>query len=535
MDQKGDAFSHEERKQLGYTGLLPPVVRTIKQQSDIIMQNLRRKSTQIEKYTFLRSILSSNPTLFYYTLIRNVKEIMPVIYTPTVGEACQKYSDEIFPHHGVFLPATEKGKFKKILRNWPYRDIRVIVVTDGERILGLGDLGANGMGIPVGKLSLYTACAGVPPQQTLPVTLDMGTNNKDFLKKDSNYIGLRQPRLEGKAFDDVVDEFVDAVKECFPKALIQWEDFGNGNAFRMLEKYRDNVCSFNDDIQGTACVVLGGLVSASHLTQKPLDQHRFLFLGAGEAGVGIGDLIAYYLVDEKACTSLEEARERIFFVDSKGLVCQSRKNLPHHKQRYAHNIAEKVTTFENAVETLRPTAIIGVSAQSGTFTKSIIEKMSDYNDRPIIFALSNPTNKSECTAQEAYTHSQGRAIFASGSPFDPVEYRGRTFIPGQGNNAYVFPGIGMGALVSEAKTIPEEIFLVAARALARTVSEEELESGLVYPPIESIRDVSLLIAEAVAGYVFEKGLGREKGGGNNVSGLVKKHFYNPDYKIGSKL
>ena len=534
MDVKGDGSTLEERRRLGLLGLLPPAVRTLQQQSHLVMANLRMKEAEIEKYTFLRSMLASNPTLFYYTLINNVKEILPIVYTPIVGEACQKYSDVIFPHHGMFLPATEKGNFQQILRNWPHKDVRVIVVTDGQRILGLGDLGANGMGIPVGKLSLYTACAGVPPQQTLPVTLDVGTNTKSILE-NPNYIGLKQKRLQGKEFDEIVEEFVSAVQICFPKALIQWEDFGNENAFRVLDKYRDSVCSFNDDIQGTACVVLGGLLSASILTEKPLADHKFLFLGAGEAGVGIGDLIAYYLLHEKAFSSIEEARKRIYFVDSKGLVCQSRNNLAHHKQRYAHDLPS-VTSFEEAVDIIKPTTIIGVSARPSTFTKSIITKMSQYNKRPIIFSLSNPTNKSECTAAEAYTHSNGRAIFASGSPFDQVEFKGKTFVPGQGNNAYVFPGIGMGAIVSEARTIPEDIFLVAAKALAAQVSREELERGLVYPPIERIREVSYRIAEEVAGFAFRTGIAGAKEPVDVVD-LVKKHVYQPGYGGGlsSKL
>jgi malate dehydrogenase (oxaloacetate-decarboxylating)(NADP+) len=388
------------------------------------------------------------------------------------------------------------------------------------------------MGIPVGKLSLYTACAGVPPHQTLPITLDMGTNTKAILD-NPNYIGLKQPRLQGKEFDEVMEEFVRAVQYCFPKALIQWEDFGNANAFRVLETYRETVCSFNDDIQGTACVVLGGLISAIGLTKKPLKDHTFLFLGAGEAGVGIGDLIAYYLVKEEGLPSLEEARRKIYFVDSKGLVCQSRVNLPHHKQRYAHDVPA-VRTLEEAVDSLKPTALIGVSAQAATFTQSVIEKMNQINKQPIVFALSNPTHKAECTAEEAYKYSKGQAIFASGSPFDPVHFNGQTYVPGQGNNAYVFPGIGMGAIVSEARTIPDDIFLVAAKALASQVAEEELEQGLVYPPIESFRDVSFQIAEAVADYAFSTGIARRERPAH-VGALVRTYFYRPAYKNLAKL
>lgn len=493
------------------------------------MSNLARQATPLDKYVYLRTILSWNQELFYFALTRYVDQLMPIVYTPTVGEACVRYSDILLPpgpSGGLFLPHTAAASFDQILQNWPHPDVRVIVVTDGERILGLGDLGANGMGIPVGKLSLYAACAGIHPRYTLPITLDMGTNNKKLLD-NSAYIGLRTPRITGDAFDAVLESFVSAVTRRWPKVLIQWEDFGNTNAFRLLDRYRRSVCSFNDDIQGTACVALAGLLAAAKLSKKSLAEQTFLFLGAGEAGTGIGDLIAYYLVQSNTVASVEEAHKRIFYVDSQGLVCKSRTNLAHHKLPYAHDVPF-LNTFEEAVATLKPSAIIGVCTQPQTFTKPIIEMMASFNERPVIFALSNPTSKSECTAEQAYTWSGGRAIFASGSPFDPVVYNGKTFHPGQGNNAYVFPGIGLGVIASEASVVPEEMFLTAADTLANLVTDAHLNEGLVYPPLSEIRKVSMAIGVAVATQAFDLKIARAAKPAS-IDALVRSYFYEPAY------
>ena len=524
---KGDAFSAEERRALGLEGLLHPAVRSLDEQTRVVLLNLARKSSGLEKYVFLRQLQSSNSVLFYHTLIQHIDLIMPLVYTPVVGEACVRYSELYLPPAGLFLPHTASARFPELLRNWPEHDVRVIVVTDGERILGLGDLAANGMGIPVGKLALYSACAGIHPRHTLPITLDMGTNTQAILQ-DPNYIGLRAPRIHGADFDRVLADFVAAVTARFPRALIQWEDFGNTNAFRLLDAYRHSVCSFNDDIQGTACVALSGLLTACRLAGQPLAAQRFLFLGAGEAGVGIGDLLAYHLHKAEGVATLEEARRRIFFVDSQGLVCKARLDgLQAHKRHYAHDVPF-IASFADAVQQLRPSAIIGVSTIPGSFSRPVVEAMAAINARPIIFALSNPTSKSECTAEQAYTWSDGRAIFASGSPFDEVLYKGQRFHPGQGNNAYVFPGIGLGIIAAEAATVSEDMFLAAARALSDMVSPQHLAENRVYPPLSEIRHVSFNIAVAVAELAFATNVARAPKP-ESIPALIKSHVYEPAY------
>jgi malate dehydrogenase (oxaloacetate-decarboxylating)(NADP+) len=403
--------------------------------------------------------------------------------------------------------------------------VEVIVVTDGERILGLGDLGASGMGIPVGKLSLYTACAGIDPQYTLPITLDMGTNNQDF-QKDPLYLGLRHPRVQGQEFDEFMEEFVNAVKERFPRALLQFEDFGNHNAFRLLETYRNQLPSFNDDIQGTAAVTLAGIYGSLRITGKPLSEQKFVFLGAGEAGIGIGELFVSAMVEDGL--SEEEARLRCWFVDSRGLVVKSRTDLRPHKLAFAHD-AEFQPDLLSAVKELKPTAIIGVSGQPRMFTQPIVEAMAEMNDRPIVFSLSNPTSKSECTAEEAYVWSGGTAIFASGSPFDPVKYNGHTFVPGQGNNSYVFPGIGLGVVVSQATQVTDEMFLAAARTLAQLTDEEDLGLGRVYPPLSDIRDISAQIAKAVVKIAVRDGLARADLPEDPID-VIRAKMYQPVYE-----
>ncbi|MBZ0284349.1 MAG: NAD-dependent malic enzyme [Anaerolineae bacterium] len=499
---KGTAFTPEERDALGLRGLLPPRIFTLQEQQVRVLENLRKKPNNLEKYIYLTALQNRNERLFYRTLIDNIEELVPILYTPTVGQACQEYG-HIFRHpQGIFISAEDRGKIRDVLHNWPYDDVRVIVVTDGERILGLGDLGANGMGIPVGKLYLYTACAGINPEQTLPITIDAGTENDELLE-DPLYIGLRQRRVRGADYDALIAEFVDAVQEVFPKAVLQFEDFGNANAFRLLQTYQDKICTFNDDIQGTAGVTLAGVYSALLLTKGKLAEQKFLFLGAGEAGIGIADLIVAEMVragmDEKA------ARERCWFFDSKGLVVASRNDLASHKRRYAHEGAF-LTDFLTAVETVKPTALIGVSGQPRTFTRPVVEAMTRFNKQPIIFALSNPTSKSECTAQEAYEWTNGQAVYASGSPFDPVTINGRTIVPGQANNAYVFPGVGLGIVASGAKRVTDSMFAAAARALAEQVGEEDLQMGRIYPSLSRIRSVSAVIALAVAEEAYRAGL-----------------------------
>ena len=498
---------------------------TLAQQAEKVLSNIRHKATDLDKYTYLVSLQERNATLFYRVVMDNLSEMMPIIYTPTVGQACQKYALIFRRPQGLFISSQDRGRLKELLRNWPHSDVRMIVVTDGERILGLGDLGACGMGIPVGKLSLYTACAGLPPDQCLPIMLDVGTNNQT-LRDDPLYIGLAQERLRGPVYDELVEEFVTAVQEIFPKACIQFEDFGNTNAFRMLHKYRDRVCTFNDDIQGTAGVTLSGLYSSLRLTGGKLTDKKFLFLGAGEAGVGICNLIVQALMAEGLTEAA--AREKCWLVDSKGLVTRSRTDLAEHKLPYAHDHAAMPDLLA-AVEALKPTALIGVSGMPASFTEPVVKAMGRLNARPVIFALSNPTSKAECTAEQAYTWTEGRAIFASGSPFPPFTFEGTTHVSGQGNNSYIFPGVGLGVIASESTRVTDEMFFVAAKTLASLVTEEDLAMGSVYPDLQRIREVSGKIAVAVAEVVFARKL-TSMSRPRDISDYVQAQMYQPEYQ-----
>lgn len=500
---KGTAFTERERDVLGIRGLLPPRVFSLEEQMQRTLNSVRGKPSNIEKYIYLTQLQNRNEILFYRLVMEHIEEMVPLIYTPTVGEACLQYGSIYRRPRGMFIGLRERGHIAEMLRHWPQPGVRLIVVTDGERILGLGDLGALGMGIPVGKLSLYTACAGVHPGYCLPITLDVGTENASLLS-GSAYIGIREKRVRGAEYDAFIEEFVLAVKEVFPKALLQWEDFGNLNAFRLLHDYRKRILSFNDDIQGTAAVALAGVIGALSLTKSSLKQQKILFLGAGEAGTGIADLYVAAAMAEGLTEA--EARGRCWFVDSKGLLVKNRGDkLAHHKLPYAHE-HPFVATLAEAVNVLKPTALIGVSGTPQTFTKEIVTAMSAFNERPIIFALSNPTSKAECTAEQAYGWSDGRAIFASGSPFAPVELNGRRHVPGQGNNIYIFPGVGLGALVAESREVTDAMFLAAAKTLASLVGPEDLAVGRVYPSLTKIRSVSLAIATAVAEEAHRAGL-----------------------------
>jgi malate dehydrogenase (oxaloacetate-decarboxylating)(NADP+) len=520
---KGTAFSENERDQLGLRGLLPPCVLTMQAQAERILINLRSLPTDLEKYVALNALHDRNEALFFRVVCDNIDEIQPIIYTPTVGLACQKYGLIFQRPRGMFISANERGHIAEVLKNWPYQ-AKLIVVTDGERILGLGDLGANGMGIPVGKLSLYSACAGVHPELCLPVVLDVGTNNEEFLR-DPYYLGLRQKRLTGAAYDEFVDEFMTAARETFPGVLIQFEDFANHSAFRLLHKYRDNACVFNDDIQGTAAVALAGLFSALRVSGARLEDQRLLFLGAGEAATGIADLVVSAMV--AAGMSEAEALRRNWLVDSRGLVVRGRDGLSGHKIRYAHDHTA-IADFATAIKTLKPTAIIGVAAVGGAFTPEVLRTMAELNERPIVFALSNPTSKSECSAEDAYRYTGGRALFACGSPFDPVKLNGTTFVPRQGNNSYIFPGVGLGAIACGSRLVTDEMFMTAAHTLAGCVNPDDLGQGSLYPALPRIREVSARIATAVANVAYQNGLA-DGPPPNDLSGFIEGQMYDPNY------
>ena len=522
---KGTAFTEAERDALGLRGLLPPHVANQREQVARVLENFRRKANDLEKYINLSALHDRNEALFFRILMDYPDEMTPIVYTPTVGLACQQFGHIFQRPRGIFVSAKDRGRVAEVLANWPTRDVKIIVVSDGERILGLGDLGANGMGIPVGKLSLYTACAGVHPGQALPVLLDAGTNNPQLLS-DPLYIGLHENRLTGKAYDDLVDEFITAARKTFPGVVIQFEDFANHNAFRLLRKYENEIPTFNDDIQGTAAVTVSGLLSALRVKGGKLSEQVLLFQGAGEAAAGIADLAVEAMKSEGLPEA--QARKRVFLFDSHGLVTKARTDLAHHKLPYAHEHAA-VATLVGAVKAVKPTAIIGVAAVGGAFNREVVEAMAALNERPIIFALSNPTSKSECTAEQAYRWTAGRALFACGSPFDPVEIFGKRFVPRQGNNSYIFPGVGLGAIVSGTTRITQPMFMAAARALAELVTEEDLAQGSLYPPLSGIREVSAKIATEVVKIAFREKLATVPEP-PDVLAFVRSKMYEPDYE-----
>lgn len=523
---KGTAFTEAERDALGLRGLLPPLVRNMEQQLLRVMTNIRSKTSDIEKYLYLQGLQDRNETLFYRTLQDNLEELMPIVYTPTVGRGCQEFGRSFRRPRGLYISADDIGRVRSVVANWEADDVQVILPTDGERILGLGDLGANGMGIPIGKLSLYTVCAGIHPAKCLPVMIDVGTENESLLE-DPLYLGLKRHRLRGAAYDALITEFIEACMERWPRALLQFEDFANQNAFRLLEEWRHRICTFNDDIQGTGSVALAGVLSSLRVTGRPITSEKVLFLGAGEAATGIGEMIVATMMEE----GLDEAqaRARCWFVDSKGLVVASRTDLTHHKKPWAHQ-ADFLPDLASAIEELKPTCLIGASGMPGCFTPEILAAMGRINERPVIFALSNPTSKAECTAEAAYVHTEGRALFASGSPFAAVHWQGRTFLPGQGNNAYIFPGVGLGAVASGAREVTDRMFLTAARTLASLVTAAELETGCLYPSLTRIREVSRVIALAVAQQAFDEGLATFERPADLAS-WVEGFVYTPEYPV----
>ena len=524
---KGTAFTDGERTLLGLHGFLPPRVTTQEQQVARILESVRGASSDLDRYIALTALQDRNEHLFYRTVMDHVPEMLPILYTPTVGEACKRFSHIFRRPRGLYLCPRDRGRIRVLLRNWPAtEEVAVIVVTDGERILGLGDLGANGMGIPIGKLSLYTACAGVHPGRTLPVMLDVGTENAG-LREDPLYVGLPQRRLRGVEYDALVDEFVTAVAEVFPSAVLQFEDFATDNAIKLLARYRDRTCTFNDDIQGTAAVALAGLYASTRITGRPLHEQRLVFFGAGSAATGIADLVARAMAEEGLDPG--EARARIALVDSQGLVTSDRASLAAHKRPYAIAAAPQADLL-GAVDALRPTTLVGVSAVPNTFTEPVLRSMAATNDRPVIFALSNPTSRAECTAQEAYRWTGGRAIFASGSPFAPVTLDGRTWVPRQGNNAYIFPGLGLGVTLVHSRRVTESMFAAAARRLAALATDADLAQGSLYPPLDRIMEVSAEVAVAVAEVAYGEGLAALPRP-DDLPAFVRANRYVPRYPL----
>ncbi|MSR45057.1 MAG: NAD-dependent malic enzyme [Phycisphaerales bacterium] len=535
---KGMAFTEEEREAFGLLGLLPDGIESMAVQLDRARLQFDLQHSDLAKYQYLSALQDRQERLFYALLRSDFDRYMPIVYTPTVGEACQKFGHILRRPKGMYLSVRHKGHLAKILRNWPEKDVRFIVVTDGERILGLGDQGVCGMGIPVGKLALYTACAGVPPEVTLPIVLDVGTNNAGF-RDDPLYPGLRHPRISGDPYFSFVDEFVDAVQEVFPRCCIQFEDFTNKHAMPLLLRYRDKVCCFNDDIQGTASVAVAGLFGACRMTATRLCDHRLLFMGAGSAAVGIADLFVQQLMSEGVAES--DALQRCWFVNSRGLVHATMPNLPDYLQRYGQDVSQlklpagaaasadsPLKNLSDVVELVRPTAIVGVSTVAHAFDERVIRAMARINARPIIFPLSNPTSKSECTAEEAIRWSDGRAIVATGSPFPPMHFGGRLFVPGQGNNVYIYPAVGMAVFVTEARRVTDAMFLCAAKALADQTTDQDLSVGLIYPPVSSILETSVGVAIAVARLIFKLGLARVPEP-TDISQFVRERVYDPGF------
>jgi malate dehydrogenase (oxaloacetate-decarboxylating)(NADP+) len=521
---KSTAFTEAEKQALGLVGLVPDVTETEELQLRRVMMQLGQKNTDLDRYIYLINLLDHDETLFYRTVMSDPARFLPIVYDPTIGEACLKFGHIYRQARGMYLSITRRGKVKEILKNWPQKDVRFICVTDGGRILGLGDLGANGAGIPIGKLQLYTACAGVPPQYLLPMYLDAGTNNDQYLN-DPLYLGLRKTRPSTEELFSFVDEFVEAVQEVFPKCCIHFEDWTGTDAVHLLQRYRDKYCVYNDDVQGTAGIVLTGMINAAKLKGTMLKDEKYLFLGAGSAGIGLANLLCSTLVAQGI--TLKEAQSRVYMFDVNGLLETTRKDLVDFQMPYAHQHAP-TRDFVAAIESIKPTTIIGVSTIGGAFTQKVIESVSRINERPVILALSNPTEHAECTPEQAYNWSKGKAIYAAGVQFAPVHYNGQTFLPGQANNFYIFPAVGMAIFATQAKRVTDEMFIEAGQAVADQVPSELLKQGLLYPLQSNILEAEIQTAARVAKLVFDSGLARVARPADMVA-FIRKHVYKPEY------
>ena len=521
---KSTAYTEVEKQALGIVGLVPDITEFEDVQLSRVMMQLGHKNTDLDRYIYLVNLLDHDETLFYRTIMSDPARFLPIVYDPTIGEACLKFGHIYRQSHGMYLSITRRGKVKEILRNWPEKDVRFICVTDGGRILGLGDLGANGAGIPIGKLQLYTACAGVPPQYLLPMYLDAGTNNEQYLR-DPLYLGMRKTRPSTAELYSFVDEFVEAVQEVFPKCCIHFEDWTGVDAVHLLQRYRDKYCVYNDDVQGTAGITLAGMINATKLKNTKLKDEKYLFLGAGSAGIGLANLLCSALVAQGM--TLEEAQSRVYMFDINGLLESTRKDLVDFQKPYAHH-HEPTRDFVAAIESIKPTTIIGVSTIGGAFNQKVIEAMSRINDRPVILALSNPTEHAECTPEQAYTWSKGKAIYAAGVQFGPVHFNGQTFLPGQANNFYIFPAVGMAIFATQAKRVTDAMFIEAGQAVADQVPSDLLQQGLLYPLQSNILETEIQTAARVAKLVFDAGLARVERPADMVA-FIRKHVYKPEY------
>ena len=521
---KSTAYTEAEKQELGLIGLVPDVTETADLQLQRVLAQLAQKNTDLERYIYLINLLDHNETLFYRTVMSDPTRFLPIVYDPTIGEACLKFGHIYRGPRGMYLSMTRRGKVKDVLENWPQKDVRFICVTDAGRILGLGDLGANGMGIPIGKLQLYTACAGVPPQYLLPMYLDAGTNNEQYLH-DPLYLGMRRARPSTEELYSFVDEFVEAVQAVFPKCCIHFEDWTGADAVHLLQRYRNNYCVYNDDVQGTAGIVLTGMINAAKVKGTKVSDERYLFLGAGSAGIGLADLLCSAMVKEGL--PAKDAQARVYMFDINGLLEDTRTDLLDFQKPYAHKHAP-TRDFVAAIESIKPTTIIGVSTVGGAFNQRVVESMSRINDQPVIFALSNPTDHAECTPDQAYTWSHGKAIYAAGVQFPPVHFNGRTFLPGQANNFYIFPAIGMAVFATVASRVTDEMFNEAARAVADQVPSELLKQGLLFPQQSNILEAEIQTAARVAKVIFDSGLARVDRPPDIIR-FIRQHVYKPEY------
>lgn len=521
---KGTAYTVQQRRELGIEGLLPPAVESLERQVDRVLQQLDGKTDDLDKYSYLTDLMDRNETVFYKTVMSDPKRFVPILYDPTVADACQTFGNIYRRAHGMYITRDMKGRIAEVLKHWPEPDVRFICVSTGGRILGLGDIGANGMGIPIGKLQLYTACAAVPPHYMLPVLLDIGTSN-EALRADPLYMGSREPQLSEQALDELTQEFIDAVQEVFPACCVHFEDWKGTDAIRMLERYRDKILCYNDDIQGTAAIALAGIAAALNTKGGKLKDQRIQFFGAGSAAIGIAGLVVKEMQTQGL--TFDEARSRISMFDINGLIEPSRTDLSEAQKVYAHPVAPTQSLLAG-IQDFKPTILIGVSTHGGAFDKHIIEAMSHLNEVPIIFALSNPTRKAECTAEQAYSWSKGKVLFAAGVQFPDVVLGGKTYRPGQANNFYIYPAVGLATYAARPTRLTDECFIVAAHAIADQIGLALQAKGMLYPSQDDILETEVTTAVRIAQYMFDAGLA-QAARPSDIRSWIENMLYKPQY------